>query len=245
MYQKFGIDSEKMGIDGRTITKGSVFVFEDDTHNLLTSQYPHYLGNKKSEEVALKDAVPHEGYYKEDELTTFWDESDFCVIMKKTDKNVQIIKDLKEAVKNKNFVITSLKSSLPAFENSSLSILIKSRLPQEVIDQMYFVDKKDFDLLEYEKEIGITDLKWETRNNGYKGEKYYCTCSPSWINYEDPEEREKKKAEYNTKYDIMFWVNYSDDDDNYGWYRAEDIIKWLSTPGLKLKSLIKSHVSKL
>lgn len=42
-----------------------------------------------------------------------------------------------------------------------------------------------------------------------------------------------------TKYDIHFWINYSDDDDNFGWYIAEDIIKWLSTPGLKLKSLNK------
>ena len=52
-------------------------------------------------------------------------------------------------------------------------------------------------------------------------------CSPKWINYEDAEAREKRKKEMNTEYDIMYWINYSDDDNNYGWYTVEQIREWL------------------
>lgn len=238
MRSKFGIDIDKMGVDARTNSKGEVYIFENKTHILLTSENP-YQWRTTPENPKFEDAVPYEGFSKDSEITTFWDGGDFCVILKKTKENVQIIHDLEQAVKDKELVIGYLKSGIEAFSNSSLSLTIKSRLPKEIIEQMYKVDKERVDLIEYEEKIGVTELKRNTRGNGYKGEKYFCACSPRWINYDDPKEREKRKKEMGTKYDIQFWVNYSDDDDNFGWYRAEDIIKWLSTPGLKLKSLNK------
>ena len=238
MKRHFGIDSEKMGIDGRKNTKGDVYVFENNTHILLRSSDPFRWGNKQN--PTFEDAVPHEKYSSESELTTFWCEDDFCVILKKTDESKQLVRDLEEAVKNCDLVIGHIKGEIPAFSNPSLSILIGSRLPKEITDQMYAVDKEAVDLVEYEKEIGVAKLKETNANKaGYKGNKYYCACSPRWINYQDAEDREKQKASWKTKYDIMYWVNYSDDDDNYGWYIVEDIIKWLSTPELKLKSLNK------
>jgi hypothetical protein len=54
-------------------------------------------------------------------------------------------------------------------------------------------------------------------------------CSPRWIDYEDEEEREKLKKARNTKYDISYWINYSDDDDNAGWYTVEEIMRWLKS----------------
>lgn len=238
MRRKFGIDKDKMGIDGRTNSKGEVYVFENKTHILLTSSNP-YKWNITPENAKFEDAVPYEGYFKDSEITTYWDERNFCVILKKTNENVQLIRDLEQAAKDKELVISYLKSEVAAFANSSLSLTIKSRLPKEITEQMYNVDKERIDLIEYEEKIGVTELKRKSRGNGYKGDKYFCACSPHWISYNNPEEREKRKKQFNTKYDIQFWVNYSDDDDNYGWYRAEDIIKWLSTPGLKLKSLNK------
>lgn len=69
-------------------------------------------------------------------------------------------------------------------------------------------------------------------------------CSPYWIDYNDQKRRKQIKKQYNTKYDIHFWINYSDDDDNFGWYTAEDIINWLSTPGLKLTQISKNGSKK-
>lgn len=232
----FGIDSTKMGIAGRTITKNdSVFFMQGDKAVLRTNKRYDF-----QDELTFKNAICSQlSLYDKQVLTTAWDENSFGVAVKGIE-NVNKLKELHEAFLRKDIIIGTLAPILPAFENASLSLLIKSKLPKEAIDQMMHVDKKAQDLLDYEKKIGVTKLK--EKKSGYKAEKYFMACSPKWINYEDKEAKEKRKRELNTKYDIVFWVNYSDDDDNYGWYTAEDIIKWLSTPGLKLKSLNKEKV---
>lgn len=233
MRNKFGIDTHKMGVDGRTITKGEVIFKEDEDLCVLTSYKPYGL----KDDYTAKDILAYDITSFINDIRTAWNESDFCIATKKKDL-FKYIKELYDAFQNKNITITFLSPVIPAFENASLSILIRDRLPKEVTDQMWLADKKSADLIEYEKKIGVTKLKEDTRD-GYKSEKYFMACSPRWIDYEDPENRKKEKKQWGTKYDILFWVNYSDDDDNYGWYTAEDIIEWLSTPGLKLKSLNK------
>lgn len=233
MRSKFGIKKDKLGIEGRKITAGNVLFKEDDNLCVLTSYKPYSL----KENYQPTDILSHDikGMYHDFE--TAWDENDFCIATK--DKShFPYLRELYEAFQKKNVVIAYMKSDIPAFSNSSLCVLIADKLPKEVLDEMYNVDKKAKDLIEYEEKIGVTKLKEKTRN-GYKNEKYFMACSPRWIDYEDAENREKLKQKIGTKYDIQFWVNYSDDDNNYGWYKAEDIIKWLSTPDLKLKSLNK------
>lgn len=237
MRRTFGLDNNKMGIEARTITKGEVLFKEDKDLCVLTSRKPYSL----KEKYTAKDIIAHDISGMYNDFETAWSEDNFCIATK--DKNqFKYLNELNEAFKNKNIVIAFIKSDLPVFANSSLCVLIADRIPQEAKDQMYNADKSAVDLVAYEKEIGVTELKEKTRGNGYQGEKYYMACSPRWIDYEDAENREQLKQKLGTKYDIRFWVNYSDDDNNYGWYNAEDIIKWLSTPGLKLKSLNKEKV---
>jgi hypothetical protein len=236
MKDKFGIDSTKMGVNGRSITKCDVMFMKDYNLCVLTSRKPWFSWQKPKENITVKDLLSHDIQYMYNDFECAWDEEDFCIATKNKD-NFKYLEELNEAFNTKNIVISFIKSDLPVFANSSLSILIKDRLPESVTESMYSVDKSAIDLVEYEAKIGITKLKEETRGNGYKGDKYFVACSPKWISYDDAKYREKRKKEMKTKYDIMYWVNYSDDDDNYGWYKAEDIIKWLSTPGLKLKSL--------
>lgn len=237
MRRHFGIDTNKVGFEGRKITKGNVLFKKGKDLCVLTSQEPYGL----KENYTAKDLLGYDIKAMYQDFETAWDENDFCIATKNKEE-FKYLEELNEAFKNKNIIITFLKSELPAFSNSALSILIADKLPEEAKQEMYNVDKKSIDLVEYEKKIGVTSLKQKTRGNGYKGDKYFLACSPRWIDYENPENREKRKKEYGTKYDIIFWVNYSDDDDNFGWYNAEDIIKWLSTPGLKLKSLNKEKV---
>jgi hypothetical protein len=229
-----GIEKDVLGIEARQITRGEVFFAENDELCVLTSS----KGYSTLDEFTPKDILAHDINYIVNDLECAWDESDFCIATKNKD-NFPKLRELYEAFKNKNIVISFLKSELNPFSNSSLSILIKDKLPKEVIDEMYLVDKESLDLIEYEKKIGVTKLKEDAKKSGYKGEKYFMACSPSWIDYKNSERREERKKELDTKYDITFWINYSDDDDNCGWYTAEQIIKWLSTPGLKLTSLNK------
>ena len=240
--EKFGIDTNKMGVDGRTITRGDVLFKKDKDLCVLTSRDPWKYRDKKPETTTTKDLQAHDiNFYDEKKLETAWDEDDFC-IASNDPEHFPYIEELAGNFKKKNIVIAYMSSGLAAFENASLCVLIKDKLPKEALDEMYFVDKKAKDLVEYEKKIGVTDLKEKaSKNYSYKGDKYFMACSPRWIDYENEEHREKRKKELGTEYDIQFWINYSDDDDNYGWYIAEDIIKWLSTPGLKLKSLNKNN----
>lgn len=238
MKTKFGIDTNKMGVEGRSITKGEVMFMNDGKTCVLTSRKPWSSWETPKENITVSDLLPYDlkNLYKD--IESAWDEGDFCIVTK--DKTLfNFMEELNEAFKNNNIVIGVINSELLSFANASLSILIKDKLPKSIVDSMYSVDKAAVDLVEYEKKIGVTKLKEDTRGNGYKGDKYFLACSPRWIDYDDIEYREKRKKELGTKYDILYWINYSDDDDNYGWYNVEDIIKWLSTPGLKLKSLKK------
>ncbi len=174
-----------------------------------------------------------------DPIVTAWDGKTFGVgVVGK--KEADWLEFLYEQFKKKNIAIAmiNIHPNNP-FSNASLSLAILDRLPQETLDQMYAVDKKHYDLEDYEKKIGMTKLKEKvkkqrqekSRNDPhfepYKSLHYYMACSPRWINYEDEEKREKQKKKNETKYDISYWINYSDDDDNAGWYTVEEIMEWL------------------
>ena len=238
LKNKLGIDNNKMGIDGRKITKKDtavVFLKEGDEAVLITK--PWSFNDKK---YTFKELINRDlSLYDKEELATAWDGDSFGIHVK-GDKNVNKLENIYEAFKKNDIAIASIKGDIPAFSNSSLSVLIASNLPKEVTDSMYHVDKEHKDLLDYEKEIGITELKEQAKSSGYRGIHYFMACSPKWIDYNNAENREKRKKELGTKYDISYWINYSDDDDNYGWYKAEEIKQWLSTPGLKLTQIRKA-----
>lgn len=202
---------QHLGLPRRMITKGKVNIIEEGDRTFLYSSDWLSWYNK---ERTLEELLPREiGNNKE--LSTAWNDSNFCIL---TGNEIgrKYLYEIKEAFERKDIAFASLDGG--PFSNSSLSVIIASRLPEEYVTQMYKVDKKEYDLIEYEKKIGITDLKENTRGKGFQGEKYYMACSPNWICYEDEEEREKIKQKRGTKYDIWYWVNYSDDDSHYGWH---------------------------
>lgn len=175
---------------------------------------------------------------KKDSLMTAWDERSFGIgVVGETEANW--LEFLYEQFKKKNIAIAMMNiTPNNPFSNSSLTLAILDRLPEEVLDMMYQADKKYYDLQDYEKKIGMVKLKEKVKkrrqaesrksnSHYYKGLHYYMACSAKWIDYEDEEEREKFKKERGTKYDIQYWINYSDDDENYGWYTVEQIMEWL------------------
>lgn len=179
--RKFGINDSKMGVDGRTITKDETKLIVEKTHALLLSN------NWRTEEHnTIKELLPRDFSISKDQpLQTGWDGDSFGILVNKD--NIKNLEALKDAFTKKDIVITFLAPSVPVFENAGLAILIKSRIPQEQLDQMYHVDKKHHDLYEYEKKIGVTKLKEKVKGGGYKGEKYFVACSPKWIDYENEE----------------------------------------------------------
>jgi hypothetical protein len=240
---------KNIGVRGRTITKVPPLVFQEVTKKgvkfaiLYTGNKWHtqeenekYLPNELKNYI--DDLIWNEKWHKEhpstrndkDNIITAWDGGSFGVAVM-GDKEVEYLKELKEEIEKKNLTIAvaNLREVNP-FAGSSLCLLITDRIPIETRDALYRGDKSYFDREDYEEKIGMKKIIESRKMNGYKGSKYFCACSPKWIDYEDKENREKRKKEMNTKYDIQYWVNYSDDDDNYGYYTVEEIKEWLTGP---------------
>mgnify|MGYP001312351759 CR=1 FL=1 len=232
IQRSFGINNDLLGVDGRTITKNAIRLFENKNYYMLTSYYPSW----RNKELSFDDLIPYEGLNKT--LSTFWDEDNFMIVLDKNDINKKYVDVLMDAFSKNDIIIARIQTSVPVFSNASLSVLIKSNLPKDAINSMYNSDKMAKNLIEYEENIGLAKLKSEKRGD-YGKNHYFMACSPHWIRYNGGEKLEEEKKKKKTEYDIMYWVNYSDDDDNYGWYSVESIREWLSTDGMKLKNLPK------
>lgn len=255
----FGIpksDKANMGVESRSITKMPKMYFKEETHKkkkyaILFTGYSWRDDNSDAEVPSelknyVKDLTWNEEYNTKhpdrdkDNVLTAWDSKSFGVAVM-GDKEVEYLKELHQAFLDNNVAIAvvNLRARNP-FAGSSLSLLIKSKIPQETLDLMYSGDKEYYDLHDYEEEIGMKKIIKEKGNkDGYKGKKYFMACSPKWIDYNDEAAREEAKKKRNSKFNIMYWVNYSDNDDNYGWYTVEEIKEWL-TGNKKLSEIRKA-----
>jgi hypothetical protein len=234
--REFGFDNAKIGIEGRSITKGGVLYKEKGNLALIRNSDNFQITYNKLDEKNFDECLPRDlQHLREDkEIHTAWAEDNFCVV-----GPVDVIKQLKEAFDNKNICFATI-NSMPAFGGTSLCILIKDRVPQEAVDSMAYVDNKAKDLVEYENKIGISKLKEKVfksvHNNDFDStkHKYWMALSPRWINYNNENPETKKKD--NTEYDIAYWVNYGDNE-TYGWFTVEQIKQWLENQDVKLASL--------
>jgi len=257
-----------MGIASRSITQNIPnLVFKKQTYKkqkfavLYTGyQYrdlkeddplPRDLEHYKQEiirHVEYDKKYPNEHRKPKDPIVTAWSGSGFGVGVM-GEKEVKWLEELYEAFNNKNVVIAMINHrALNPFAGTSLSLMIKDRLPDYISDMMYEADSEYFDLQDYEKKTGVPKLKDKIRDLKDKEAKklrkknggrwvdvslyghnhgYHIACSAKWIDYKDAENREKKKQEFHTKYDIFYWVNYSDDDSTHGWFSVEEIKEWL------------------
>ena len=268
LKRRFGMPEggrKNMGVKSRAITKNIPnLIFKKETYKkqkfaLLYTGYnygtyeesvnnvPYDLKNyKKDIHWRVEYDAEHSGRDRRDKdpMQTAWSGSDFGVGVM-GEKEVKWLEELYEAFKNLNVVIAIINHRVyNPFAGTSLSLMIKDRLPQEISDMMYSADKEYLDREDYEKKIGMKKVIEKNRgqSNGKYGHNhgYYIACSPKWIDYNNAENREKKKKEMHTKYDIMYWVNYSDDDDTHDWFSVEEIREWL-TGKKKLSEIRKTN----
>lgn len=243
---------ENMGVKSRSITVCPPLVFNEE--KVKKQKYAYlYTGCKYNTQEENEKNIPRDiSDYKEtfkwrlkyaenhpdvkrnervdDAIISAWDGGSFGLAVM-GEKEVEYLKELYQAIQDKNLTIasTNLRAINP-FAGTSLCLLITDRIPQETLDAMYKADKEYYDRLDYEEEIGMKKIIEKFGNkNGYMGDKYFCACSPKWIDYNDVENREKQKKKRNTEFDILYWVNYSDNDNNCGWYTVEEIREWMTS----------------
>jgi len=253
LKRRFGIPEsgrKNMGVASRSISRNIPnLIFKKETYKkkkfalLYTgNQYwregeeihiPHNLEDYKKDihwrmEWDAKQPVNHRR--SNDTMVSAWSDDGFGVGVM-GEKEVKWLEEIYEAFQKKNIVIAILNHrETNPFAGTSLSLMIKDRLPVEITDKMYSADKEYYDKEVYEKKIGMTKLKEKTRQHAHNSDDkhgYYIACSAKWIDYDDAENREKQKKEHHTKYDILYWVNYSDDDDTHGYFSVEEVMKWL------------------
>jgi len=282
--QRFNIPEggrKNMGVKSRSITKNIPnLVFKKETYKkkkfaiLYTGhQYwregeenpiPRDLENYKKDidwRVEFDKKHPSDHRPAKDLMVTAWDGRGFGVGVM-GENEVKWLEELYEAFNNKNVVIAIINHrATNPFAGSSLSLMIKDRLPEEISDMMYDADKQHYDREDYEKKTGVPKLKernkklrqkenermskkghWIDGNLYGHNHGYYLACSAKWISYDDDEQREAKKKEYHTDYDIMYWINYSDDDSTHGYFSVEEIKEWLG--GKKKLSEIREENDK-
>jgi hypothetical protein len=240
-------DKTNMGVLSRTITKCPPLVFKETI--IKKRKYAYiYTGRLWNTKEEMENYIPrdlkdyadslvwnekwnieHPDRECKDAIITAWDGGSFGIAVM-GEKEIGYLKELYEAFQNKNVTIAIINHrATNPFAGTALSLMITDRLPQEILDMMYGGDKEYFDREDYEEKIGMKKIiaKYDNKN-GYNSDKYFLACSPKWIDYDDAENREKRKKELNTKYDIHYWINYSDNDNNFGWYTVEEIKEWLT-----------------
>jgi len=128
----------------------------------------------------------------------------------------------------KNYLLTKQNLEETIAEITNDAIVGCNQYPKSI-----HFERNEDNLKKYEMQIGLWKLKGEQlqlrrQTNGTKG-KYWMALSPKWID-------DNKKEATKTEYEISYWVNYGDNN-TYGWFTVEQIIKWLTTPELQLSEL--------
>lgn len=224
----FGLDTKKLGIDKRAQTQ-EVKVHAFDFKAKCTYRTPEGkwkdrkftayalttdcdMGWQKPEdwEANAKREFRFQAADK-DLVAACWDEDAFAIATSNKEHRDLLL----EAIKQKDTAIGHLKTTLAAFENSSLGVFIRSRLPKELLDGCY---AEDLDYQNLQKAAKDTDIYSKVPTNRYHA------LSPKWL------KDFKKHSE--TKHPVMFWLNPTgQDENNCGWYTVEELEQWMKGKG--------------
>ncbi len=205
--QKLGIDSSKIGVEGRKVSK--------------TTDHLVWLDSVKFNEKNKKDKNRWSGFYlkqySDDDiyfnggdwdpnLFTQWDERGFCVISSNKE-TIEKLRKIYDAFAKNDIAIW--RGGGGVFRNAGLCIAIASALPKDITDGWYNHDVAHNQLMADFKATGIEEkLK--------KAGKGYFALSPR---------REDDGS-------LIFWLNPTEQRiHNYGWYKLADLEAWARNEG--------------
>lgn len=233
------LTEKNLGIDYRTVTKF-------DEGNFLFTEFDGEVDKKKQKLFLLiVQSSWHFEYYKEfskdlpHDLKTYgwtikekglacaWDEDSFGIVV--TEEHSDELKKIYESFKTKDICIGLFGGG--AFANARLTVSIKSRMPKETLEYLAKADKSSFDLIKVRDELNLEQKSREKRKD-----EPFISISVKWLDYDNAENREKRKKELKTKYDVQAWVNGSND--NYGWFTVEQVLKWIDSDKRKVAEVI-------
>jgi len=160
----------------------------------------------------LGKLIQHEHYYTSKELYGWWSWREFMFSSPRKD----YMKEIFEAFTNKDIAMWFGSNPSNPFGGATLVIAIKSKIPEDILKAMYDGDENYYNLL---KEVEKTGIKDKLKAAG----KTYYALSPK---------RPSDKDANNSKHNIIFWLNPSEQkENNYGWYTVEELEAWVEDKG--------------
>lgn len=214
----FNLDSSKYGVDRRKINRlpnSKAFYNSYAYVRNKTKSFILFTNNRIIKEV--KDGKENKFYFNlSTNLKALWDENEFALVTKKHHKEFE---ELNEAFQKKDIVIGLFGGHV--FKNAGLTILIASRIPEEIKDSLYNQDK---DVEKLNKAAKATKIEKILEKAG----KGYYALSPKWI---------KDIGNItNSQYEVVFWLNPMEQQKyKYGWYTVEELIEWSNDKGPIIK----------
>lgn len=151
-------------------------------------------------------------------LSAAWDDRSFMVRAFSCEER-QVLRDVHQAFGAGDLSLGIGKSK--PFGNAPLILVIVSRLPQSVLDEIRLSDEDDDALQAASAATGIADL---LKSAG----KGYFALSPSWA---------RKFTTIETVYPVVYWLNPSQQHVNaHGWFSVETLTQWAEGKGPVIKA---------
>lgn len=232
LARDFGLDpSAAPGVPRRIIRNvpqhGGLFI--DETLNALAyvGRYNDSPDNRLSGHSATELGRISEG----ESLAGAWSDGDFAVRFPDTEQGRKDVLDLWEAFDRKDIAFLFANVGDNPFARAGLNLVIVSRLPQEIVDDLAEKDADNDRLLEAATATGIKpriDAAVKAQGGSYRGLIGYYALSPRWAT----SIRSTADGALETKYPVIFWLNPTNQQDNKaGYFTVEQLDEWLAGNG--------------
>ena len=219
-----------VGADTRTVTKvpAELKFFEniDGYAYLLCSSRFAFRWNEKDATAKHFNEMMRLFPGEKGELAAAWSDNDFGVRMKNDALKLgaTVLGQVYGAFQKKDAMIFLAGRGNP-FSNPGLHLTIRSRMPEDTLQQMKEADEDYLNLMDaVEKVEAETGLKEKLKTTG----KRYFALSPCWAESITSTRDGKLK----TAHPIVFWLNpMEQQQNNFGWYTVEQLLEWAEGKG--------------
>ncbi len=214
------------GAEFRTMAKipefpYSVVTVNRDNYSYLIYQWRH---EDTAKDTHISGELKPPSYGDPQEIYGAWSSDAFGLCVPKEDINV--VNELMMAIGDKDLMIF-LSGGQGPFQNAGLSLAIRSRMPQQIMDNW---TEGDLDNIKLQRAFQTTGIKMLLKKAG----KEYFALIPKW---------NTEPGQAKGKNNLTFWLNPSDQKNHqYGWYSLDDLKAWAKDEGpiMEMKKKVKT-----
>lgn len=165
-----------------------------------------------------------------------WSDGDFGVRFAKSNQAIEDVRDLREAFERKDIAFLFQNVGDNPFANAGLNLVIVSRLPKDIVDDLAEKDADHDALLKASAKTGIekrldkASEKQGPIRPGAWGKRFgWYALRPSWA---ETIETTVDGRNLSTKYPVIYFLNPQDQKtNNSGWFTVEDLDAWTRGEG--------------